>query len=205
MFKIKNHLSLIIYRLISYPIYKMSFKKLGVGAIISKPLIITPKHIEIGNYVLIQKGARLEAVSKYLQINYTPNIIIGDGVTIEQNIHLTCANSVNIGSNTAIAANVTITDINHPYIDITCAPDKQAIEVGFVIIGQDCKIYNNVVILPNTTLGNHTVVGANSVVLGKVYPDNCVITGSPAKIVKRYNNQTQTWQKTTAIGEFIGT
>jgi acetyltransferase-like isoleucine patch superfamily enzyme len=116
---------------------------------------------------------------------------------------LTCANKIEIGINTAIAANVTITDITHPYANIDHAPDKQILEVGFVKIGEDCKIYNNVVILPNTILGKHTVVGANSVVFGRQYPDFCVLVGTPAKIIKRYNFEKNIWQKTNAEGEFI--
>ncbi len=203
MIKIKNKLKNLFYTYFIYHVYKSLFKNLGKGGHIKKPLLLTPKYISIGNAVFIQTGARLEAVSKYLLADYTPQIIIKDGVTIEQNLHLTCANKIQIGANTAIAANVTITDINHPYTNIALAPDKQPIEVGFVQIGADCKLYNNVVILPNTILGKHTVVGANSVVLGKQYPDFCVLIGAPAKIIKRYNFETKAWQKTNELGEFI--
>ena len=60
-------------------------------------------------------------------------------------------------------------------------------------IGEDCKIYNNAVILPGVTIGNHSVVGANSLVIEGVYPDFSIIVGSPAKIVRRYINDK--WQK----------
>ena len=104
-------------------------------------------------------------------------------MTIQQNIHLTCANLVEIGENTALAANVNITDIHHPYVDINTPIERQDIEVKSVKIGKDCKIYNNVAILLGTIIG--VTVGANSVVKG-VFPDYCVIVGMLAYIIKRH-------------------
>ena len=63
-----------------------------------------------------------------------------------------------------------------------------------VHIGKDCLIGMNSVILPGTRLGNHCVVGANSTVCGD-YPDYCVIAGSPAKIIKKYDFDKKSWIK----------
>ena len=51
------------------------------------------------------------------------------------------------------------------------------------MIGDDCFIGMNSIILKGTTLGNNVIVGAGSVVHGK-FPDNVIIAGNPAKIVK---------------------
>ena len=61
-------------------------------------------------------------------------------------------------------------------------------------IGENCFIGMGAAIMPGTVLGKQCVVGANSVVKG-TFPDCCVIVGSPAKIVKKYNQQTQIWEK----------
>ena len=53
-----------------------------------------------------------------------------------------------------------------------------------VRIGDDCFIGTGSIILKGTILGNNCVVGAGSVVHGE-FPDNCVIAGNPAKIIKR--------------------
>jgi acetyltransferase-like isoleucine patch superfamily enzyme len=42
----------------------------------------------------------------------------------------------------------------------------------------------NAVILPGVTLGDHTIVGAGSVVTKSFENGNCVIAGNPAKIIK---------------------
>ena len=163
---------------------------------------ITPEYVECGKRVYIGYNARIQGIRRYNNVFFLPKIIIGDDVSIQQNIHLTCANSVIIGNNTAIAANVTITDIHHPYIDINIPIEKQNIEVGYVNIGEDCKIYNNAVILPNVTIGKHVTVGANSVV-NKDLPNYCVAVGNPVRIIKRYDFTTHTWRKTNPQGEFI--
>ena len=51
-----------------------------------------------------------------------------------------------------------------------------------IIIDEDCFIGANSIILKGTTLGKN-VVGAGSVVHG-TFPDNLIIAGNPAKIVK---------------------
>ena len=61
-------------------------------------------------------------------------------------------------------------------------------------IGENCFIGYGAVIMPGTVLGRQCIVGANSVVKG-VYPDYCVIAGVPARIIRRYNFQTEEWEK----------
>lgn len=169
---------------------------------VRKPIHITPQYIELGENVSIWYNARVEGVGKYNNVTFTPRIVMHDGVRIQQNLHLTCASLIEIGDNTAIAANVTITDIHHPYTDINTPIEKQDIEVNPVKIGKDCKIYNNAVILPGTVIGNHVTIGANSVVRG-IYPDYCVVAGAPAAIMKRYDSSLGEWRKTDKRGNFI--
>lgn len=50
-------------------------------------------------------------------------------------------------------------------------------------IGKQCIIGYNAIILPGVRLGDNVVVGAGAVV-SKDLPDNCIVVGNPAKIVK---------------------
>lgn len=176
---------------------------MGKKVIICDPILITCRSITLGSRVFIRNFARIEAVTNHGSDNYQPIIDIEDGVHIEQNLHLTCASSVRIKKNTAIAANVTISDIIHPYEDISLPSDKQKLIIKNVVIGEACKIYNNAVILPGTELGRHCIVGANTVVSAKKYPDYCVIIGSPSRIIKRYSASENKWAKTDENGNFI--
>ena len=160
----------------------------GKGSRIENVYYLTPKCISLGSKVLICSGARIEGVFSYEGQKFKPSIFIDDNVSIQQNLHLTSANKITIKKNTAIAANVTITDINHPYEDINLPIERQPLQVDEVVIGEDCKIYNNAVILPGVILGKHCVVAANSVVIKGIYDDFSVLVGSPAKIIRQFNN-----------------
>lgn len=50
-------------------------------------------------------------------------------------------------------------------------------------IGNDCMIGAGAKILGNITIGNNVLIGANAVVTFDV-PDNSVVAGNPAKIIK---------------------
>lgn len=178
-------------------------KKFEGKFLVLNPIYFTPKYFVFGKNVFVRDHARLEGVDEYMKDRFSPLIFFGHNVSIEQNFHLTCAGRIEIGSNTAIAANVTVTDINHPYEDPSISPEFQNIQIKEVLIGEDCKIYNNAVILPGTRLGKHCIVGANTVVTGKAYPAYSVIVGSPSRIIKRYNFETNLWTKTNEIGDFI--
>ena len=189
-------------RLFKWVIYAPRFKEYHLTDTILSTKHMTPKYISLGKRCYIGYNVRIEGVSRYNNNYYTPQIIIGDCVSIQQNIHLTCANKVVIKDNTAIAANVTITDIDHPYIDINIPIERQDIIVKEVVIGEDCKIYNGAVILQNVHIGKHCVIGANSVVT-KDIPDYCIATGVPAKIIKRYDFELKEWRRTNPDGSFI--
>lgn len=163
---------------------------------------ITCRHVFLGEDVYLGPRCRIQGIENYLGDSFNPKIYLRDGVSVQQDFYLTCASKVDIGENTAIAAFVTITDIDHPYVNIDLPIENQRIKVHDVYIGSDCKIYNGAVITCGTRIGKHCVVGANSVVKGE-YPDYCVIVGNPSRIVKRYNPNAGTWQSTDAAGNFI--
>lgn len=187
---------LFLFQLIIYPYNYFSFKKYHWKSCISLDMysIKGKKYIEIGKNTRISKHVRIEAIDKYASSSYSPSITIGNNVLINQNFHCTCANSVRIGDGTSITANCGIFDIIHPYENTATNPRECNILTKSVKIGNDCVIGMNSVILPGTVLGNHCIVGANSTVSG-IFPDYCVIAGSPARIIKYYNSEKGTWLK----------
>lgn len=184
------------FLMLSYMRHKPFFKEYHYSDVIKSPIILTPRFIALGENVYVGYHARLEGVERWNGKTFSPLIKFEKGSSVQQNLHLTCANRVVIGANTAIAANVTITDIHHPYNDIALPIERQMIKVKEVIIGEDCKIYNNVVILPGVHIGKHVTIGANSVVSFDI-PDYSVAVGNPARIIKKYDFDSQQWKKIT--------
>jgi acetyltransferase-like isoleucine patch superfamily enzyme len=117
--------------------------------------------------------------------------------------------SLEIGSFTSIAGDVTIILANHdiknvstyPFIGIKCAGIKNIFTErssnckdhstkGNVIIGSDVWIGAGATILPGVNIGHGSVIGANSVVAKSTLPYS-VCVGNPARTVKfRFNEDT---------------
>lgn len=169
--------------------YKPFFKKYGWPSYMGKPTFLSGIHkVSIGKKVRIFPGLRMEAIGKQSEI------IIGDDVAIAQNVHITSAGKLRIGSSVTILANVFLTNIEHPYEDISMPASKQPFRVMETEIGDNCFIGIGASIQAGTILGKHCIVGTNAVVRG-VFPDYCVIAGIPAKVIKKFNFETQSWER----------
>ena len=172
-----------------------TYKHWGFNSYVKLPMtVLNKQYIYIGNNVFINDRARIEAIDEYKGIFYQPSIVINNGVTIQQNLHLTSATRVEIGENTAIVANVTISDIIHPYTSEDIHLIDMPIISKPVIIGKYCSIYNNVVVNAGVTIGDHVTIGANSVVTHDI-PSYCIAVGSPARIIKKYDFNSKRWKK----------
>lgn len=175
-------------------VYKCTLKHIGNLTYIGKPCFIAGrKRISIGSRTRIFPGIRMEAID-------TGEIKIGDNVAIEQNVHITSMGSkLIVGDNTTIAPNVFLSNLEHEYSDTTKSVMDQGYNLKDTVIGEGCFIGYGAAILAGTVLGKHCIVGANAVVKG-LFPDNCVIVGIPARIVKRFNSATNEWESVKKNG-----
>lgn len=90
-----------------------------------------------------------------------------------------------IGSGSLIAPGVGLVTANHNPDDINSHLDGKDI-----ILGEKCWIGMNSVILPGVVLGDHTVVGAGSVVTKSFPEGNCIIAGNPARVIRSLAKET---------------
>lgn len=170
-------------------IFKPFFKKFGIPSYIGRTTYLHGiNKISIGKRVRIFPNVRLEVHGKDSTLDIEDNVAIG------QNVHITSGEKLIIGKSSTILANVFITNIDHDYEEINKHILDQKMIVKKTIIGENCFIGIGAAIQAGTILGKQCIVGANSVVKGE-FPDYCVIVGTPARIVKKYNFETQRWEK----------
>lgn len=114
--------------------------------------------------------------------NAVGDVVIGDHTRI--GIHNTIIGPVTIGDHVNLAQGITVTALNHNFDDTTKRIDEQGIATKPVVISDDVWIGANAVILPGVTIGKHVVVAAGAVVTKDV-PDNTIVGGVPATIIKK--------------------
>jgi len=107
------------------------------------------------------------------------NVFIGYFVDIDHNY----PDYISIGDNSGVAGGCSIIahDDAYNFLD-----KKIPAKTGKIQIGKNCFIGTRTVILPNVTISNKCLVGANSVV-NKNISSNCIAAGSPVKIIKKIN------------------
>jgi acetyltransferase-like isoleucine patch superfamily enzyme len=125
-----------------------------------------------------------------------PQIVLGNGCKIGRRSSIAAKNSVILGDDVLLSPDVLIRDHNHQFSDATKPILKQGLtEGGRVIIEKNCWLGCSVVVLCDKgelTIGQNSIIGANSVVTRSV-PPYCIVAGNPARLVKTYDHKTGTW------------
>lgn len=180
-----------VRRLVFFILNKPFYHELGMKSAIVRPVrIVGRKNISIGRNVLVRNGAYLYANPS--AANETLKIF--DGVNVGHYSHIVANYKVVIEKNVLLADRVFITDCSHSFDDINLPIIMQKIvNTGDTIIGENSWIGEGVSII-SAKIGRHCVIGANSVVVNDI-PDYCIAVGNPARIIKKYDLQTNTWRK----------
>ena len=156
--------------------------------------IARPKFISIGDNVTIGRGTDLyvhppRSGSKDYVIKIGNNVHIGGYNMIG------ARRSIVLEDNVLIGPHVMMGDHSHRYENVDVPIKMQEVtEGGPIRIEQDSWIGANVFILPNVTIGRHSVIGANSVVNRNI-PSYSVAVGAPAKVVRQFDFNKREWIK----------
>jgi acetyltransferase-like isoleucine patch superfamily enzyme len=168
--------------------------------------IIHPERISFGDHVWLGPGCFIAAVTDYPSASmrhpdrhsepqsFSPHIRIGDRVTSTGNLIIGSVQRVDIAEDVMFAFNVTLLDNLHGF-DNPYEPYKyQAIRrIAPVEVGRGCWIGQNVVILPSVTIGEMSIIGANSVVTHSV-PPRSIAVGAPARVIKQWDEKNARWR-----------
>lgn len=109
----------------------------------------------------------------YFRTVYGMNIAPDVRLSFKCRIDKTNPKGLTIGEKTMVTFDAIV--LSHDY-----ASRRHAAKT---VIGTHCFIGCGSIIMPNITIGNHVIVAAGSVVTRDV-PDNCIIAGNPAKVIK---------------------
>lgn len=157
------------------------------------------KHIDFGENLTTGIGCRIETFPQML----TPLKLLKFGKNVQLNdyVHITAAYSVEIGNNVLMASKIYISDCTHgSYVGNEEDTDPMTLPIDRPLSLKAVKIEDNVwlgefvSVLPGVTIGQGTIVGANSVV-SKSLPAYVIAVGSPAKPIKFYNFESKRWEK----------
>ncbi|MBX7246238.1 MAG: acyltransferase [Candidatus Sumerlaeaceae bacterium] len=88
-------------------------------------------------------------------------------------------NGIEVGDYAIFGPNVGIISANHDPANL-----DQHLPAEPIRIGRHCWVGMNAVILPGVQLGDHTHVGAGSVVTHSFPEGHCVIAGNPARLIR---------------------
>jgi acetyltransferase-like isoleucine patch superfamily enzyme len=172
-----------------YSLYKSNeFNKVGNNIRLHYPIYLHGgKHITIGDNFYADFRLRLEAWDDHLGYKFTPKIIIGKNVSINSDCHIGAINEIIIEDGVLIASKVYISDHYHGEITsetLNLIPSQRKLfSKGPIKIEKNVWIGEGVVILPNLTIGENSIIGANTVVT-KSIPKNSVVGGNPSRIIK---------------------
>lgn len=138
---------------------------------------------ELGDYSIIEEFATINNGVGPVEIG--KHTIIGLGCVV--------IGPVSIGNHVMLAQNIVISGLNHGYKDVDIPPSLQKETTSHISIADEVWIGANSVVTAGVSIGKHVVIGAGSVVT-KDIPEFCVAVGNPARVIKRYNKETNIWE-----------
>lgn len=159
------------------------------------------KYMRIGKKFIAGRGLWLEAIDNFIPSGqyFTPELIIGDRVSIGEYVHIGCNHRIVIGDDVLMGSKIYITDHNHGVYrgenaDSPAIPpvNRRLTEGESVEIGARCWIGEFVTILPGVTIGEGSIIGSHSTVTHDI-PANSIAVGSPARVVKQWDVVSKQW------------
>lgn len=169
-----------IRRFIKGRIYTFLWRARGIEIPDRVSVLGVPPHIagkgvvELGSLVSFRGfGSR-----SWFHVLRNARLSIGARSFINSGVMIDVSTAVSIGKNCLVGDCVVIQDSNYHEID-----EGSGVKTRAVVIGDNVWIGRNSIILPGVEIGDHSVVGAGSVVTRSV-PPRSLVAGNPARIIR---------------------
>ena len=190
-----------IYYYLSAVFFRIQLKELGKNSKLRmNGRIISGKYVHFSDEVEIEKNWIIAVYPEYAgkrnPVTESPlkGVWIGSKCSFNRDLTIYCADKISIGNNCLFGSSVLISDNDHGINPISNQAYRfQPLTSKPVEIGDNCWIAENVKILKGASIGEKTIVAANSVVKGQ-FPGYCILAGSPAKIVRRWDFEEEVWK-----------
>lgn len=170
---------------------RSKFHSFGEGSYIEWPAWVRGgESISIGSHVKLWKDSRLNVVNPE-----KGRVVVDlcDGVVINPYVRISGVKSIRIGVGAGISSNCFITDHDHyiPNFSMS-AVDNAHVIAAPISIGDHAWLGEKVCVLKGVSIGNHSVIGAGSVVTRSI-PAYSIAAGCPARVLKTWNHDTNQW------------
>lgn len=171
------------------------FKEIHLVKQNNEQLIMTLNAQYYPNEELLQQlkkitGHTIDASVKISQPFYSDfgkHITFGKDIFINQNVTFVDLGGIAIEDQVLIGPGSRLITVNH----LISPKKRRGIKVAPIYIKKNAWIGANVTILPGVTIGENAIVAADSTVTKDV-PDNVIVVGSPAKVVRRIEEDDET-------------
>jgi len=137
-----------------------------------------------GTRIVIEDGVRIDSFVKIKPVGGRGDIRIGKNTYINSGTVIYSGNGVLIGEDVLIAANCTFAPVNHAFKrkDLKIVEQRFQPARGGIVVENDVWIGANAVLLDGAFLAQGCVVGASSLVEGKLEPYS-INVGIPAHCI----------------------
>ena len=137
--------------------------------------------IIFGNCVKIGAYSSLSSTSHFSK--YGIGLKMGNNSAVGQFTEFGAAGGIEIGNDVIMGSYISFHSENHNFSDNTKLIREQGVTSKGIKIGNNVWIGAKATFLDGCSVGNNSVVAAGAVV-NSVYPDNSIIGGVPAKVLK---------------------
>jgi acetyltransferase-like isoleucine patch superfamily enzyme len=137
--------------------------------------------VTLGSNVRIREFGSVQVTSQLT--NPGEGIDIGNDTYIGPHCVLGAGGGISIGKSVMLGAYIQLLAENHAFADSHLPVSVQGVTRRGIAVEDNCWLGNGVIVLDDVRIGEHSVIGAGSVVTHDV-PSRSVAVGNPARVIK---------------------